>query len=188
MGRVYRINEIFYSLQGEGPQVGTPYVFVRFAGCNLRCPFCDTDHATASLLSAAQIMEEAAQYPVRRVLFTGGEPGLQLDANLLELFTGWYTAVETNGTQAMPLDWFNWITCSPKDASVILTHVNELRYALKAGDPLPHPTVTANYYTLSPIFDGSHLNAANLNYCAALCRDNSNWRLSVQAHKLWGIR
>jgi len=132
-------------------------------------------------------MEETAQYPVRRVLFTGGEPSLQLDTALLELFAGWYTAIETNGTQPLPLG-LNWITCSPKAAPTVLMRVNELRYAIKAGDPLPQPTVTADYYTLSPIFDGMQLNMANLNYCVSLCRDNPIWRLSVQAHKLWGIQ
>jgi len=158
---------------------------VRLAGCNLHCDFCDTDHRTTLLLSAAQIVMDAATYPVRRVLFTGGEPSLQLDDELLTAFDGWYVAVETNGT--LPLLKVNWITCSPKNAPVVLEHVNELRYVLRAGDALPTPTVAADHYPLSPIFDGMRLNADNLTHCIALCKMHPQWRLSVQAHKLWGI-
>lgn len=75
-----RINEIFYSLQGEGHYAGTPAVFVRFSGCNLKCPFCDTDFHSFRELSIPEILREISVYPARRVILTGGEPTLQLTA------------------------------------------------------------------------------------------------------------
>jgi len=139
-------------------------------------------------MSADEILVEALQYKCKRVLFTGGEPTLQLDYGLLSNFAGWYTALETNGT-LLPPPGLDWITCSPKSgAHTQLGFVQELRYALQAGDPLPQSTIAADYYTLSPVFDGMILNQDNLDWCIDLCKQNPVWRLSVQAHKLWGIR
>jgi len=137
-------------------------------------------------MTADEILVAALQYDCRRVLFTGGEPTLQLDYDLLTSFVGWYTALETNG-MLLPPPGLDWITCSPK-TQIQLGFVNELRYALRIGDPLPQPTVAADYYVLSPIFDGMALNQDNLNWCIDLCKKNPHWQLSVQAHKLWGIQ
>ena len=78
-----KINEIFYSLQGEGFHTGTPAVFIRFSGCNLRCPFCDTRHEEGTLMSDEQLIEALAAYPCRMVILTGGEPSLWIDEALI---------------------------------------------------------------------------------------------------------
>ena len=115
----YRINEIFYSLQGEGFHTGIPSVFVRFSGCNLHCEFCDTDHAHGTLLSFDDIVREVLQYPAPWVVLTGGEPSLFIDDDFvqrLKAATGKQIAIETNGTPPLPPS-LDWVTLSPKPAS-----------------------------------------------------------------------
>ena len=101
-----RVNETFISLQGEGHFTGTPAFFLRLSGCNLQCPFCDTDHKGFSEMSGADILAavRACGGECRRVCFTGGEPGLQLDDALVALFheAGYTLHVETNGTCVLP--------------------------------------------------------------------------------------
>ena len=79
-----KINEIFYSLQGEGFHTGTPAVFIRFSGCNLKCPFCDTLHEEGVMMTDDEIMAEVLRYPATMVILTGGEPSLWVDAGLVE--------------------------------------------------------------------------------------------------------
>ncbi len=114
---VYSINEIFYSLQGEGRWSGTPMVFVRFSACNLRCPFCDTDFSMGKRMSADEIITEAERIGAGcgRVVFTGGEPSLQLDRKLVKAFhdKGYFIHIETNGTGKLP-EGIDWTTLSPK--------------------------------------------------------------------------
>ena len=100
---MYRVNEIFCSLQGEGFWTGTPMVFLRFSGCNLKCPFCDTDHGGFREMSDGEIVAEILQAggSCRRVCVTGGEPSLQLDEVLVDALhgAGFKVHVETNGTR-----------------------------------------------------------------------------------------
>lgn len=110
-----KINEIFYSLQGEGCFTGTPAVFIRFSGCNLQCDFCDTAHQEGVWMSDQEIIEEVENYPAAHVVFTGGEPGLQLTRELVLALKekGKFIQIETNGTVVLP-EGIDWITCSPK--------------------------------------------------------------------------
>ena len=111
MVKTYSINEMFYSLQGEGYHVGTPAVFIRFAGCNLACPFCDTQHQHGTRKTLDEIVDFAARHKARLVVLTGGEPALQVDAALVEELhaIGKYVAIETNGTHPVP-SGIDWIT------------------------------------------------------------------------------
>ena len=99
-----KINEIFYSLQGEGFHTGTPAVFIRFSGCNLRCSFCDTHHEEGTLMSDEQLIDAVSAYPCRMVILTGGEPSLWIDETLIERLhqAGKYVCIETNGTHPLP--------------------------------------------------------------------------------------
>ena len=97
-----KINEIFYSLQGEGYHTGTPAVFIRFSGCNLKCSFCDTRHEEGVLMSDDEIIAEVRKYPAVTVILTGGEPSLWIDEIFIDCLhqAGKYVCIETNGTNA----------------------------------------------------------------------------------------
>lgn len=111
-----RINEIFYSLQGEGAHSGVPCVFVRFSGCNLKCTFCDTAHQKGVEMTDAEIIDYINTYPADWIVLTGGEPSLWIDdafIHALHVATGKKIAIETNGTNRIP-DAIDWVTLSPK--------------------------------------------------------------------------
>jgi organic radical activating enzyme len=113
---MYRVNEIFYSLQGEGYHTGRAAVFIRFAGCNLRCPFCDTDFDSYTDMTAEQILAAISDYPSRFVVLTGGEPTLQVTEPFIDLLHqhGYEVAMESNGTRPAPKN-LDWLTVSPKN-------------------------------------------------------------------------
>lgn len=127
-----RINDIFYSLQGEGRNTGRAAIFIRFAGCNLRCSFCDTQFNEYREMTDEQILNEIAQYPSRFVVLTGGEPALQVDEPFVQLLHahGYEIAMESNGTKQPPKG-IDWLTCSPK-GKVAISHCNELKCILMA--------------------------------------------------------
>ena len=131
----YRVNEIFYSLQGEGFYTGTPAVFLRFAGCNRACPFCDTDFKNFTAMDADEIAEAVAAFPARHLVATGGEPLLQLDSDLLRAIKarGFYVQVETNGSMPVPPE-VDWVTCSPKDAPWEVNRIDELKIVYQGQD------------------------------------------------------
>lgn len=195
----YRINEIFYSLQGEGVRAGTPALFVRFAGCNQVCTAetvgfdCDTDHAAAREMTPAEIIGELRSTGPRCewVVLTGGEPALQVDRDLIDGLheAGYRLAIETNGTIELPAG-LDWITVSPKgpEGRIRQRTANEVKYVLTAGQPLPTSAVRADHYLVSPAFRKGQLDPETLSWCIGLVQDNPPWRLSVQLHKLLGIR
>ena len=213
---MYHFAESFYSLQGEGMRKGTANVFLRFAGCNLQCNLeehgfdCDTDFTARNSFESPWEVQRHAQdlggaYRCHNVIFTGGEPGLQLDDALVKEFIryGWHTAVETNGMFVLPED-LDWVSCSPKRGipldSLKVEAVDEFRYVIGAGDDYPFVGSSSGRtsprmspppaYYLSPAFDVEtnrpHVGA--LEHCIEMVKENPAWRLSVQDHKSWGVR
>lgn len=194
---MYRINEIFYSLQGEGYWTGTPIVFVRFSGCNLQCPFCDTEHLSHVEMSRADILAAVSRCggSCRRVCLTGGEPGLQVDSALVEALhaAGYTIHIETNGTCALPAG-IDWVTVSPKgqvvglrgNGKVVLERADELKLVLAPGvEPSAWESFPATWHFLQPCDEGGVSNAAAV---TAYIEAHPAWRLSLQTHKLLGIR
>jgi organic radical activating enzyme len=189
-----KINEIFYSLQGEGMRVGQPTVFIRLSGCDLTCGFCDTEFASGKELAVAELLDIVKQYPAKWVTWTGGEPMLQLKADVVDAFraVGYFQSIETNGGHTIPFD-LDWVVVSPKVAEHVIARnfpngVDELRYAWHAGKAsTPNPSISAHHKYLSPICDGNGINAKNLKHCIELCKANPEWKLSVQQHKIWNI-
>lgn len=122
-----RINEIFYSLQGEGAHTGVPCVFVRFSGCNLKCTFCDTEHAEGVEMSDADIVAYINTFACDWIVLTGGEPSLHIDSTFihtLHVGTGKKIAIETNGTRHVPEE-IDWITLSPKTGMTVEATASE---------------------------------------------------------------
>ena len=189
-----KVNEIFYSLQGEGRHVGTPAVFVRFSGCNMKCPFCDTDHEGFVDMSEDDILREVMKYPARHVVITGGEPLLQLTATLTGKLhaAGKYVQIETNGTRPLPAGCrVDWVTCSPKGGDVALGHIDELKVVFLGEwqDMSPYDRCEASVYSLQPCDVGdSGENARLLKAAIDYCLAHPKWRLSLQTHKMINVR
>ncbi|MDR0754555.1 MAG: 7-carboxy-7-deazaguanine synthase QueE [Prevotellaceae bacterium] len=184
-----KINEIFYSLQGEGANAGMPAIFIRFAGCNLKCDFCDTRHEDYKMYSIEEVIKKIKVFDCKNIIWTGGEPTLQLTDEVLIHFKEYYHCIETNGTNKVP-SLINYVVCSPKVKRNLLTNfkngVNELRYPIKEGDILPciSKIPQAKHYYISPI----DANRRNINYCIKLIKENPQWKLSLQMHKILKIR
>ncbi len=189
------INEIFYSLQGEGGRTGEASIFIRLSRCNLACSFCDTDFEGGKSMTLPEILSEIEQYPCRWIIWTGGEPTLQLNEETVTFFKqkGYKQAIETNGTRKVPAG-IDYITCSPKrnfeQTKELIPEVDELRFPVAKGDSLPDISVLpkTNRYLLSPIFDEHQIVKENVAYCVELVLKNPRWALSLQTHKLIGIQ
>jgi 7-carboxy-7-deazaguanine synthase len=209
---MYSVKEIFYTLQGEGANAGRPAVFCRFAGCNLWtgreadrakaiCQFCDTDFigigpdggkftTAADLANAVSSRWPDLEAGTPLVVCTGGEPLLQLDEAAVDALhaSGFEVAVETNGTQSPPRG-IDWICVSPKaGADWILRRGNELKlvFPQPGFDPADLESLEFEQFFLQPM-DGPNA-AANTRAALAYCLAHPKWRLSIQTHKLLGIR
>lgn len=185
-----RVNEIFYSLQGEGYFAGVAAVFLRLSGCNLACSFCDTDHSTHTDMSEEEIAAAVSRYPARHIVITGGEPSLQLTPSLIERLhgAGFSIQIETNGTHPLP-HGIDWITCSPKSGEIVLARVDELKVLFDGSAPLFSQHIPADVYSLQPLDTGDARRNAGI--CAAAVeyvKAHPQWRLSLQTHKLLRIR
>lgn len=208
----YAVKEIYYTIQGEGAQTGRPAVFCRFAGCNLWtgreedreqaiCRFCDTDFfgidgpgggrfATPAVLADAVATEWAGEPDQRLVVCTGGEPLLQLDLPLLDAFheRGFTVAIETNGTQPVP-PGVDWVCVSPKaNAPLVVESGDELKlvYPQQNAEPERYAQLNFTHFFLQPM-DGAD-RERNTALAVDYCLRHPRWRLSLQTHKLIGLR
>lgn len=208
----YSVKEIYYTLQGEGAQAGRAAVFCRFTGCNLWtgreedrakavCQFCDTDFTGfdgpgGGKFAAPQALAQAvaSQWPQGErgrplVVFTGGEPLLQLDKPLVDALhvAGFEVAVETNGTQPAP-DGLDWICVSPKaDAPLVLQRGSELKLVFPQPSAMPErfSDLDFQHFFLQPM-DGPE-RERNTREAVEYCLQHPLWRLSIQTHKVIGI-
>ena len=186
-----KVKEIFYSLQGEGGRQGVASIFIRLSGCNLKCDFCDTDFAGGEDMSLKQILLHIRQFPCRWIIWTGGEPTLQLTDECFLFFkrAGFRQAIESNGCNPLSA-LLNYKVVSPKGqtdyAKTINPRVSEIRLPVRANDIIP-PIETlpkAVFYFLSPIFtENEKETKANIDYCVHQVKQNPKWRLSLQIHK-----
>lgn len=209
---MYSVKEIFYTLQGEGANTGSPAVFLRFAGCNLWsgreqdrasavCRFCDTDFvgtdgAGGGRFASAESLADAvlAAWPCgiekhRLTVCTGGEPLLQLDMPLLHALhaRGFRVAIETNGTKPVP-EGVDWVCVSPKaGAPLVVERGDELKLVFRqaGAEPERFERLTFEHFFLQPM-DGPE-RAQNTALSVLYCREHPRWRLSLQTHKLIGI-
>jgi 7-carboxy-7-deazaguanine synthase len=207
----YQVKEIYYTLQGEGAQAGRPAVFCRFTGCNLWsgqeedraaaiCDFCDTDFvgtdgpgggrfADAASLAAAIVDCYPVEQPNRFVVFTGGEPLLQIDKLLLAALhdAEFEVAVETNGTLAASAE-IDWICVSPKGGAAWKQRTgNEIKLVYPQVDAMPDSFLEGDFdhWYLQPM-DGPRRDE-NTRQAIAYCLENPRWRLSLQTHKMLNI-
>jgi 7-carboxy-7-deazaguanine synthase len=208
---MYQIKEMFYTLQGEGARAGRPSVFCRFTGCNLWsgrekdrshsvCTFCDTDFVgtdgqNGGKFDTAKELSEAIQtfWPKnelnRYVVFTGGEPGLQLDEAIIKAMHGldFEIAVETNGTLALPFG-IDWVTVSPKADSILkILNGNELKLVFPQENVVPASFEDMGFdnFYLQPM-DNQNKDI-NTQKTIQFCLENPKWKLSLQTHKFMGI-
>ena len=209
----YAVKEIYYTLQGEGAQSGRAAVFLRFAGCNLWsglerdreaavCKFCDTDFAgtdgegggkfpdAAALAAAVTEKWPRGDFAQPYVVCTGGEPLLQLDEALVAALhdRDFEIGVETNGT-LLPPHGIEWICVSPKaDAELVLETGQELKliYPQQGAPPERYADLLFDHFFLQPM-DGPE-REANTKAATEYCLAHPQWRLSLQTHKLIGLR
>jgi len=211
----YAVKEIFYTLQGEGANVGRPAVFCRFAGCNLwsgreedrataLCTFCDTDFVGTDgpdggkFVSAEDVARAVADtWPGgpspqahRFVVCTGGEPLLQLDERLVDAFhaLGFVVAIETNGTRRPP-PGVDWVCVSPKAGTELALRTGDelkLVYPQELAPPESFTQLQFQHFFLQPM-DGPRVRH-NTQLAVNYCLDHPQWRLSLQTHKFVGIR
>lgn len=194
--QTFRVNELFYSLQGEGRWAGRAAIFVRFAQCNLRCPFCDTDFEDYREMTAREIIEAVSAFsPCKFIVLTGGEPTLQATPELIGQLhgQGCYVAMETNGTHPVP-EGVDWVTCSPKTAfvdkaSLHLKRADELKIIFDGIHPVDTFGIEAQFYYVQPCdVRDPEKNAVILQSAIEFVKSHPEWQLSLQQHKLIHIR
>jgi 7-carboxy-7-deazaguanine synthase len=202
----YAVKEVFYSLQGEGARIGTPSVFIRFAGCNLWsgreadrgkaiCQFCDTYFVGGRRYTADELVAHAASlWPAGKgnewVVLTGGEPALQIDATLLRALKSrdFRVAIETNGSLPIAATGIDWICVSPKaGAPLVQTVAEEVKLVFPQPGLMPWelPPIRASHWWLSPM-DGPKVRE-NMRAAVEYSLAHPGWRVAIQAHKVWCI-
>lgn len=192
---MYKIVEIFHSVQGEGARAGIPHVFIRFGKCNLACEWCDTDFETYEEMNVEEIVKIVKKFNCKKVIYTGGEPMLNdlwpISRELKKL--GIELSCESNGTIEIPEGLLDWICISPKDQEYPGVKIKQ-----RSGDELKVVYVGQDlemYDELKQGFDNLFLqpcyiesetvewNGKNFSLTEDIVKANSEWRLSLQTHK-----
>ena len=201
------VNEIFYSLQGEGARAGEPSIFIRLTGCSAKNAcyksgvVCDTEFESGMDMTIREILDwiYANGKGCNWIVWTGGEPCDQLTEEIVEYFKtiggdeGFSQAIETSGIKRPPSN-LDYICLSPKVAEHTILKkwkgifLNELRWVRSVGQAIPNTKLHADNYYLSPHSDGFTISRANVEHCIDLCLANPRWRLSLQQHKIWNVR
>lgn len=196
-----KINEIFYSLQGEGHHEGYPCVFVRFSGCNLNCSFCDTQHNEGTYMDDDAIIRAINLYSAEWIVLTGGEPSLWIDDDFIHLLkraTGKKIAIETNGTRPVP-SAIDWVTVSPKggfkgaeNAEIKVQRADEIKVVDLGQDldpyfSLPCRTEETIMYLQPCYVPDSEQFRLNQLQTVKRVLEQPRWTLSVQLHRFLNI-
>ena len=193
-----RVNEIFYSIQGEGAHTGTPCVFIRLSGCNLKCPFCDTDFKDYKEMDEYEIMDAVCELSDKcnNVVITGGEPTIVDTTALIDLLqeNGYYVAMESNGTRKPPF-LLNWLTISPKEpfvgntGKVVVDRCDELKLVFDGINEPQDYGIRATHYYLQPCDTGdAELNSKIIEQCVKYIKENPKWKISLQTQKILNVR
>ena len=193
-----RVNEIFYSIQGEGAHTGTPCVFIRLSGCNLKCPFCDTDFKDYKEMDEYEIVDAVCELSDKcnNVVITGGEPTIVDTTALIDLLqeNGYYVAMESNGTRKPPF-LLNWLTISPKEpfvgntGKVVVDRCDELKLVFDGINEPQDYGIRATHYYLQPCDTGdAELNSKIIEQCVKYIKENPKWKISLQTQKILNVR
>lgn len=193
-----KVNEIFYSIQGEGHYTGTAAVFVRFSVCNLKCPFCDTNFKEFTEMTEEQIVDTVCSLSTKckLVVLTGGEPTIHECTGLIDLLhqNGYKVAMESNGTRKAPYN-IDWLTISPKQPFVgdvgtpKVTKANEVKVVFDGEHDISDFGIQAQYYYVQPCDTGDEQkNKHIMEGCVQFIQDNPKWKLSIQTQKIINVR
>jgi organic radical activating enzyme len=197
----YLVNELFYSLIGEGRNTGLAATFIRLSGCNLNCEWCDTKHDKNWTMDERDIAREVSRHPAKRAVITGGEPLMQdLEPLMLELYgRGIWIALETNGSLPLPQTQFDWVAMSPKNINFRLDvahKANEIKVVCgpKGWDELAYMVDISKFRAaklLMPL-DKKHDPSPTLfndtHNAIDYCLEHPEWRFCAQVHKHIGVK
>lgn len=202
--KMLKVVEIFTSIQGEGSRTGEASIFIRLAGCNKNCWFCDTEWKAFQIYDVEQIAYLISVYTTKSIVWTGGEPLLQLNEEIIAYFKGlgYNQSLETNGTLPIPKG-LDYVACSPKvtikELKKIIkdNDVDEFRFVTPFQNDLFPPNIEdlpkAKHYYLSPVFIGEikerkEVNKEAVQACLDYIKGHPEWKLSIQIHKLINIK
>jgi len=191
---LYSLNEIFYSIQGEGRNTGMPAWFIRFAGCNLNCRWCDTDYSKKFYADEEDIIfHNLDSNNCKNIILTGGEPSLQDLMPLLIYLKGkgYYIAIETNGTNSLrryeERELLDWITVSPKERPLrVDSQINEIKVIWPSSIFQWCGSLESKYHYIQPCDDKNK--EANTKEAIDIVKNNPKWRLSLQVQKMIEVR